>query len=170
MDCECIATWLALPAFRVTGQVMRPHNLALHLERRDTDLVCPRCQGSCTRINEGRQRCSRDLPILDRPVTLRLPLGRFQCPACHQRPWEQSEPCGEHVKWTARLYHQVRQAYLPGCPCQELAGRYGLLARTVLRWTCAKSRGGRPSKLGRALGMDAYSRRKGHRSNTIIVD
>ena len=170
MDFECIETWLALPEFRVTGQVMRPHDLELHLERRDTYLVCPRCQGSCARIKEGRQRCLRDLPILDRPVTLRLHLRRFQCSDCHHRPWEQSETFGERVQWTERLYRQVRQEYLHGCPCHELARRYGLSARTVFRWTFEKSRGGRPRKLGRALGIDEYARRKGHRYNTLIVD
>ena len=39
MDFACIETWLALPEFRVTGQVMRPYDLELHLERRDTYLV-----------------------------------------------------------------------------------------------------------------------------------
>ena len=170
MDFECIETWLELPEFRVTGQVMRPHDLELHLERRDTYLVCPRCQWSCARIKEGRQRCIRDLPILDRPVTLRLHLGRLKGSDCHHRPWEQSETFGERVKWTERLYHQVRQEYLHGCPCHELASRYGLSARTVFRWTFAKSHGGRSRKLGRALGIDEYSRRKGHCSNTIIVD
>ena len=159
MDFECIETWLELPEFRVTGQVMRPHDLELHLERRDTSLVCPRCQGSCARIKEGRQRCIRDLPILDRPVTLRLPLGRLKCSDCHHRPWEQSETFGERVKWTERLYHQVRQECLHGCPCHELASRYGLSARRVFRWTFEKSQGGRPRKLGRALGIDEYARR-----------
>jgi transposase len=51
-----------------------------------------------------------------------------------------------------------------------LASRYGLSARTEFRWTFEKSRGGRPRQLGRALGIDEYSRRKGHRYNTIIVD
>jgi len=170
MDFECIEAWLALPEFRVTGQVMRPHDLELHLERRDTSLVCPRCQGSCARIKEGRQRCLRDLPILERPVTLRLHLRRFQCADCHHRPWEHSETFGERVQWTERLYQQVRQEYLHGCPCHELARRYGLSARTVFRWTFEKSHGGRPRKLGRALGIDEYARRKGHYYNTIIVD
>jgi transposase len=170
MDFECIETWLERPEFRVTGQVMRPHDLEWHLERRDPSLVCPRCQGSCARIKEGRQRCIRDVPILDRPVTLRLHLGRLKGSDCHHRPWEQSETFGERVKWTERLYHQVRQEYLHGCPCHELASRYGLSARTVFRWTFAKSHGGRPRKLGRALGIDEYSRRKGHCYNTIIVD
>ena len=40
----------------------------------------------------------------------------------------------------------------------------------MFRWTFEKSRGSRPRKLGRALGIDEYSRRKGHRYNTIIVD
>ena len=55
-------------------------------------------------------------------------------------------------------------------PVHELASRYGLSARTVFRWTFEKSHGGRPSKLGRALGIEEYSRRKGHCYNTIIVD
>jgi len=45
MDFEGIETGLERPAFRVTGQVMRPHDLEWHLERRDTSLVCPPCQG-----------------------------------------------------------------------------------------------------------------------------
>ena len=170
MDFECIDTWLERPEFRVTGQVIRPHELELHLERRDTSLVCPRCQGGCARIKEGRERCIRDLPILDRPVILRLHLGRFKCLDGPPRPWESRETFGDRVKWTERLYDPVRQECLHGCPCQELASRYGLWARTVFRWTFEKSRGGRPRQLGRALGIDEDSRRKGHRYNTIIVD
>jgi transposase len=74
------------------------------------------------------------------------------------------------VKWTERLYQRVRAEFLGGCPGRELARRSGLSERTVFRWTFEKSRGGRPRKLGRALGIDEYSRRKGHRYNTLIVD
>jgi transposase len=108
--------------------------------------------------------------MLHRPVTLRLHIRRFECADCHHRPWETSETFGAYVKWTERLYNQVRQEFLHGCPCQELAKRYGLSARTVFRWTFEKSRGARPRKLGRVLGIDEYSRRKGHRYNTIVVD
>ena len=170
MDFDCLEALLGLPEFRVIDQVLNPQQLDLHLERRDTYLVCPRCQGCCSQIKEGRPRCIRDLPILERPVTLWLHLRRFNCGACHHRPWEKSETFGARVKWTERLYNQVRQEFLHGCPGKELASRYGLSARTVFRWTFDKSRGGRPRKLGRALGIDAYSRRKGHCYNTIIVD
>ena len=170
MDFQCIETLLDLPEFRVIDQVIRPHGLELHLERRETYLVCPHCQGCCSRIKEGRDRCIRDLPMLDRPVTLRLHIRRFKCSDCHARPWEKCETFDDRVKWTERLYDQVRQEFLHGCPCKELARRYGLSARTVFRWTFEKSRGARPRKLGRALGIDEYSRRKGHRYNTIIVD
>ena len=64
----------------------------------------------------------------------------------------------------------MREEFLQGCPCRARARRDGLSTRTVLRWTCARRRGGRPSKLGRAIGIDAYARRQGHRSNTVIVD
>src|SRR2546427_12379162 len=97
-------------------------------------------------------------------------MRRLQCTFCHPRPWETSETFGERVKWTERLYHQVRQEFLGGCPCKELARRYGLSERTVFRWTFERSRGGGPRTLGRALGIDDYSRRKGHRYSTLMVD
>ena len=161
---------LGLPEFHVIDQVIRPKRLDLHLERRETSIVCPRCQTCCSRVKERRSRYIRDLPILERPVMLWLHLRRFECSGCHHRPWEKSETFGARTKWTERLYNRVRQEFLRGCPCQALARRYGLSERPVFRWTFERSRGGRPRKLGRAIGIDEYSRRKGHRYNTLIVD
>jgi transposase len=170
MDFQCLEVLLGLPEFRVIHQVLGPQQLALHLERRDHHIVCPHCGTCCSRVKESRPRCLRDLPILEHPVMLWLHLRRFECPECQHRPWERSETFGERTKWTQRLYHQVRAEFLRGCPGNELARRYGLSARTVFRWTFERSRGGRPRKLGRAIGIDEYARRKGHRYNTLIVD
>jgi transposase len=170
MDFDCIEALLSLPEFRVIHQVISPQQLEFHLERRDSFIVCPRCQTCCSRVQERRPRCIRDLPVRERPVVLWLHLRRFECSDCRHRPWETSETFGERVKWTDRLYSQVRQEYLHGCSCSALARRYGLSERTVFRWTFERSRGGRPRKLGRALGIDEYARRKGHRYNTLIVD
>ena len=170
MDVYGIEALLGLPEFRVVDQVIGPKWLELHLQRRETSIVCPRCQTCCSRVQASRPRCLRDLPILEHPVLLWLPLGRFACHECHHRPWETSQTFGTRVKWPARLYHQVRAEFLGGCPGRELARRYGLSERTVFRWTFARSRGGRPRKLGRAIGIDEYARRKGHRYNTVIVD
>jgi transposase len=170
MDFQCLETLLGLPAFRVIGQVLGPQQLEVHLERRDDHLVCPRCQTSCCRVKESRPRCLRDLPILEHPVMLWLHIRRFQCPDCRHRPWATRATFGEHVKWTERLYTRVREEYLRGCPCRELARRYGLSERTVFRWTFERSRGGRPRKLGRVIGIDDDARRKGHHDNTLIVD
>jgi len=104
------------------------------------------------------------------PVMLGLQVRRFQGPACSPRPWETSVTFHEHVTWTERLYNQVREEFLGGCPCKALARRYGLSERTVLRWTFERSRGGRPRKLSRVIGIADYARRKGHRYNTLIVD
>ncbi len=170
MDFHCIEVLLGLPEFRVIHQVLGPQQLELHLERRDNHIVCPQCGTCCSRVKESRPRCIRDLPILERPVMLWLHLRRFECPDCRHRPWETSTTFGEQIKWTERLYTRVREECLRGCPCRELAHRYGLSARTVFRWTFERSRGGRPRKLGRAIGIDEYARRKGHRYNTLIVD
>ena len=170
MDFHGIEALLGLPEFRVINQVIRPDRLDVHLARRDPSIVCPRCQTRCSHVKESRPRCLRDLPILALPVLLWVHMRRFECSECHHRPWETSETFRAHTKWTERLYHQVRAEFLGGCPGKKLARRYGLSARTVFRWTFERSRGGRPRKLGRAIGIDEYSRRKGHRYNTLIVD
>jgi transposase len=170
MDFHCLEALLGLPEFRVIHQVLGPQQLELHLERRVNHIVCPQCGTRCARVKESRPRCIRDLPILEHPVMLWLHLRRFGCTACPHRPWETSATFGERSKWTERLYHQVRAEFLRGCPGNELARRYGLSERTVFRWTFERSRGGRPRKLGRAIGIDEYARRKGHHYNTLIVD
>jgi len=170
MDFHCIEVLLDLPEFRVIDQVLGPTQLELHLERRENAIVCPRCQTCCSGVKESRLRCLRDLPILERPTVLWLHVRRFECRACQHRPWEKSETFGTRTKWTERLYNQVRQEFLRGCPGKALARRYGLSARSVFRWTFERSRGGRPRKLGRVIGIDEYARRKGHRYNTLIVD
>jgi transposase len=170
MDFHCVEVLLGLPEFRVIHQVLGSQQLDVHLERRDAHLVCPQCGTCCSRVKESRPRCLRDLPILEHPVMLWLHLRRFACPECRHRPWETSATFGERAKWTQRLYHQVRAECLRGCPGDELARRYGLSARTVFRWTFERSHGGRPRQLGRAIGIDEYARRKGHRYNTLIVD
>lgn len=170
MDFYCMEAIIDLPEFHVIHQVIRPQQLDLHLERRERTIVCPHCATCCSQVKESRTRSIRDLPMLERPVMLWLHLRRFECRACPQRPWETSVTFSERVKWTERLYHQVREEFLRGCPSRELARRYGLSERTVFRWTFERSRGGRPRKLGRAIGIDEYARRKGHCYNTLIVD
>jgi len=171
MDSHFIETVLDLPEFRVFNFDLRDSGLYLHLKRRERCIVCPRCQRVCQRTKESsRTRCIRDLPILEHPVVLCLHMRRFECKPCQYRPWEASETFDERVKWTERLYQQVRAESLQGCPGKELARRYGLSERTVFRWPFEKSDGGRPRKLGRAIGIDEYARRKGHPYNTLIVD
>lgn len=170
MDFHCIDMLLNLPEFRLIDLDVGDHQLNLHLQRKAHAIVCPACNTICERIKESRTRRIRDLPILERPVMLWLHMRRFQCGRCQLRPWETSETFDERIKWTDRLYKQVRSESLQGCPTSELARRYGLSKRTVFRWTYEKSRGGRPRRLGRAIGIDEYSRRKGHNYNTLIVD
>jgi transposase len=79
MDVYGIEALLGLPEFRVVDQVIGPKRLELHLQRRETSIVCPRCQTCCSRVQESRPRCMRDLPILERPVLLWLHLRRFEC-------------------------------------------------------------------------------------------
>ena len=58
MDVYGIEALLDLPEFRVIDQVIGPHQLDLHLERREDHLVCPHCQTCCSRVKESRPYCS----------------------------------------------------------------------------------------------------------------
>src|SRR2546425_923844 len=151
MDFHCIEALLGLPEFRVIAQVCGPQQLDLHLQRRDEHIVCPRCQACCSRVKESRPRCIRDLPILEHPVMLWLHMRRFQCADCRHRPWETSETVGAQVPGTERLYTPVREECLQRGPCRALPPRYGLAKRTGFRSTVEKNRGGRLTKLRRAL-------------------
>ena len=82
MDVYGIEALLGLPEFRVVNQVILPKRLELHLQRRDTSIVCPRCQTCCFRVQDSRPRCIRDLPILERAVVLWLHLSMRCCDRC----------------------------------------------------------------------------------------
>jgi transposase len=155
MDCQCLEVWLGLPACRVIHQVRSPQQREWPLERRDSPSVCPHCGTCCSRGQESRPRCIRDRPILERPVMLWLHRRRLACPECRPRPWDTRATVAERTKWTPRLSQQGRAECLRGCPCNDRARRSGLSARTGLRGTFARSRGGRPRPLGRALGIEA---------------
>ena len=154
IDFHGLEVWLGLPAFRVIGQALGPHQRALPLARRADPIVCPQCQTGCARVQASRPRCLRDLPMLERPVMLWLHLRRFACPDCRQRPWETRETCRERTPWTERRDTQGRAACLGGCPCKARARRSGLSARPVCRWTFERCRGGRPRTLGRVMGIE----------------
>jgi transposase len=170
MDVSGIEALLGLPAFRVVNQVLLPKRVELHRQRRETSRVCPRCQTCCFRVQDRRPRGIRDVPILERPVVLWLHLRRFAGQECHHRPGEKRETLGARVQWTERLYQPVRAEFLGGCPSHKLARRSGVSERPVFRWTCERSRGGRPRPLSRAIEIDAYARGKGHRDTTSRID
>ena len=112
--------------------------------------------------------CIRDLPILEHPVMLWLPIRRFRAPL-PARPWETGDLRRAGPVDRAALHPSAR-GILARLPVPSAHQRYGLSERTIFRWTFRRSHGGRPRKLGRAIGIDAYARRKGHHDNTLIVD
>lgn len=52
MDVYGIEALLDLPEFHVINQAIRPKRLELHLQRRETSIVCPRCQTCCCRVQD----------------------------------------------------------------------------------------------------------------------
>jgi len=97
-------------------------------------------------------------------------IRRFYCTGCGRRPWETCETLPLYKRAYGRLNAQARETVLRNVPSKEVGHLLGVPARTVFRWTFEGPRGGRPRALGRVLGIDEFSRRKGHVYCTHIVD
>ena len=170
MDFQCLDVLLGLPAFRVIQQVLGPQQLEVHLERRDDHLVCPHCGTAVPTGRKADRGASATCPSWSIPSCGGCTCGVVRAASAGIAPGKRVQPSESGRSGRSASTSQGRAACVRGCPGDALARRSGLSARTVLRWTFARSRGGRPRKRGRAIGIDAYARRTGHPDNTLIVD
>src|SRR5437763_448693 len=71
----------------LSAATIPPDQVPLDLAATAPDVPCPRCHASATRIHNRSQRTLADLPVVQRPVCLRLHVRRFFCDnaRCSQR-------------------------------------------------------------------------------------
>jgi transposase len=170
MDFSCTERIVQMPEFRVISQKTPHGEVVLEQERQVPCLRCPRCSSFCTSVSEVRMRCVKDLPMSGREVRHVIRLRRFYCSNCGHRPWEACETLPRYKRAYGRLSATARESVLRNVPSKEVGRLLGVPARTVFRWAFERRRAGRPRSLGRVLGIDEFSRRKGHVYCTHVVD
>lgn len=162
---------LAVECVSWDGQVIR---LAVRVTT--STACCPLCGQSATRVHSRYARTLGDLPWLGLPVRLRLTIRRFVCaaPACPRRIFAERVPgvAAPYARRTRRLTQTLTLLAL------ALGGEAGarvsvgfevaVSADTLLRLIRQAPLPAVPTP--RVLGVDDWSKRKGKRSGTILVD
>jgi transposase len=139
--------------------------------------ICPTCAAVSGHVHSQYQRSLADLPSQGRSVSIRLWTRRFRCvmAECRQKIFTErlaataARPYARRTMRLEGIVHHLGLA-LGGRPGQSLA-RHLLLPvsrDTLLR--VVRRHAARPTMPPRAVGVDDWAWKRGHRYGTIICD
>ncbi|MFO1349915.1 MAG: ISL3 family transposase [Gammaproteobacteria bacterium] len=143
---------------------------------RQPEAVCPRCGAVGMRIHSGYERQIQDMPWCGTSIVVQLRVRRFYCDnaECERRTFSErlSGFADAYQRRTVRLQATLQRFgfALGGEAGARLAERLGMavsadtLLRAIRRFV--------PPAAGtlRAIGIDDWAYRRGHRYGTLVVD
>ncbi len=136
--------------------------------------LCPCCLGKCTRVNQKYRKLLRDLSISGKAVYLHLESRQFHCPDCNRFFTEGFSFAPKHSHYTDRymdyLFLRVRHSSAKQAGVEE-----DICWKTVNRIFNDRASNSLATKEDiskvKALGIDEFSLKKGHRDfAAVIVD
>lgn len=136
--------------------------------------VCPSCGHTTSRIHQRNTPLRRveDLPIQGRKVILIVRKRRFACSACGKVFTELFDSVEPRARRTTR-YEQYLYKRGTNVAFKEMSFREGIAYTTCRRlWYRAAKREVENHKrpLVRKMGIDEFSRAKGHKYDTVVTD
>ncbi len=138
--------------------------------------ACPLCQHRSTTVRSTYTRTVADLPWAGMTVSLRVQTRRFACPvdSCARKIF--CERLTPFVAVYGRRTHDVRAALrrivraLGGTAGARLAAHQGISVSRMTLLRLVHAAPAAPAETPRVIGIDDWSRRRGRRYGSIVVD
>jgi transposase len=137
------------------------------------EALCPHCLKKRQVVNQTYERQFRDLPIAGKEVYLHLSQRQFYCPDCDRHFNERFHFVDPKRTMTRRYERHVYEC-CKASTIQKVSAQENLVWQTVneiCQRGARKELEERPVSKVRAVGMDEFAIKKGHRDYaTVIVD
>ncbi len=173
IETEWFERILGIKEIRVDRVDWRERSLHIYCSSIFEEVRCPHCLKKRQVVNQTYERTIRDLPITGKEVYLHLSQRQFYCPDCDRYFNERFNFVARQRVMTCRYERYVYECCKANT-VQKISVQENLVWETVnqiYQQGTQKELEERPCSKVRAVGMDEFAIKKGHRSYaTVIVD
>lgn len=170
---EVLEMILGIKEIQVDRFDVQDRSLHIHCSSIFEEALCPHCLKKRQVINQTYVRQFRDLPIAGKEVYLHLSQRQFYCPDCDRHFNERFNFVDPQRTMTRRYERHVYEC-CKASTIQKISAQENLVWQTVneiCQRGARKELEERPVSKVRAVGMDEFAIKKGHRDYaTVIVD
>jgi transposase len=172
-DNEVLQMLLDVKEIQVDGFEVQDRQIHIHCSSIFEEALCPHCLKKRQVVNQTYVRQFRDLPIAGKEVYLHLSQRQFYCPDCH-RHFNERFRFVDPKRTMTRRYERYVYECCKASTIQKISAQENLTWPTVndiCQRGARKELEERPTPKVRAVGMDEFAIKKGHRHYaTVIVD
>ena len=170
---EVLEMLLEIKEIQVDRFEVQDQHLHIYCSSIFQEALCPHCLKKRQVVNQTYIRQFRDLPIAGKEVYLHLSQRQFYCPDCDRHFNERFNFVDVKRTMTRRYERHVYEC-CKASTIQKISAQENLVWQTVneiCQRGARKELAERPVSKGRAVGMDEFAMKKGHRDYaTVIVD
>ena len=170
---EVLEILLEIKEIQVDRFEVQDRHLHIYCSSVFQEALCPDCLKKRQVVNQTYLRRFRDLPIAGKEVYLHLSQRQFYCPDCGRHFNERFNFVDVKRTMTRRYERHVYEC-CKASTIQKISAQENLVWQTVneiCQRGARKELAERPVSKVRAVGMDEFAMKKGHRDYaTVIVD
>jgi transposase len=170
---EVLEMLLGIKEIQVDRFEVQDQHLHIYCSSIFQEALCPHCLKKRQVVNQTYLRQFRDLPIAGKEVYLHLSQRQFYCPDC-DRHFNERFNFVDVKRMMTRRYERYVYECCKASTIQKISAQENLVWQTVneiCQRNARKELEERPVSKVRALGMDEFAMKKGHRDYaTVIVD
>lgn len=170
---EVLEMLLGIKEIQVDRFEVQDQHLHIYCSSIFQEALCPHCLKKRQVVNQTYLRQFRDLPIAGKEVYLHLSQRQFYCPDC-DRHFNERFNFVDVKRMMTRRYERYVYECCKASTIQKISAQENLVWQTVneiCQRGARKELEERPVSKVRAVGMDEFAMKKGHRDYaTVIVD